>query len=846
MKLFHLVLIVCALLLLQSCATEESTTETTAPISMKWEVLENNLNEKARLKAAFSLTNHQSKALENKDWRIYFSSICTGGADTVYNDMVSMKQINGDFFQITPNENFPTLKKGETATFMYEHAGWCIKYSSTPIGGYIAFLNEDGTEQTPIPFEIENYIPDNQIKRNNDDKFPVATAAYRYKTNNEVKLMAENEISPIIPTPIKYTPLEGTFQLSSAYTIFYQKGLENEAAYLSTAFADIMEGNFKMVETDNPADVTNAIILQIDSKLSNEAAYFITANQNIEIEGGDKAGVFYGIQSLLSAMPTAAFKGKQKTIQVPAFEVEDAPRFEYRGLHLDVSRNFHPKSSVLKLLDVMALYKLNKFHFHLTDDEGWRIEIDGLPELTTVGANRAHTLDEKKNLFPAYGSGSTTDSYGSGFYTKADFIEILKYAQQRHIEVIPEIDLPGHARAALKAMDAYGKRQKAAGKENTYAIGDPDDKSEYTSAQNYHDNVICVCQESTYKFLEKVTDEVIAMYEAANIPLNALHIGGDEVPHGSWGKSPICEAFMAKNKSLKNEDDLTQYFFQRFGDILNKKGLKVAGWEEIGLKKVMNGETAKYVPNPKFVDKNFVPYVWNSVYGWGREDIGYQLANAGYKVILCNASNLYFDCAYDKDPNEPGLYWAGFVNTRKAFDFMPENLFATAKMGSWGDKLDPVQMIKGTTTLKKPENVLGIQGHLWSETLKGQDKLEYYVLPKLFGLAERAWVQQPNYDLLDEQWNAFTNAVGQREFGKLDILYGGFNYRIEPPGAIVKKDLLYANTNFPGLTIRYTTDGSEPTMNSAVYEKPVEVPAGNIKLKVFNTVGRSSRTVQVK
>ena len=212
----------------------------------------------------------------------------------------------------------------------------------------------------------------------------------------------------------------------------------------------------------------------------------------------------------------------------------DAPRFGYRGLMLDVARNFQPKAAVLRVLDLMARYKLNAFHFHLTDDEGWRLEIPSLPELTSVGARRGHTLDSSRFLPPAYGSGPDVDQpFGSGFYSRADYVEILRYAAARHIEVIPELEMPGHARAAIKAMEARFRTLQATGDAegaSRFLLSDPEDRSIYTSAQGYHDNVMNPALPSTYAFIERVVQDLVALHREAGVPLRNLHVGGDEVP----------------------------------------------------------------------------------------------------------------------------------------------------------------------------------------------------------------------------------------------------------------------------------------------------------------------------
>jgi hexosaminidase len=237
--------------------------------------------------------------------------------------------------------------------------------------------------------------------------------------------------------------------------------------------------------------------------------------------------------------------------------------------------------------------------------------------------------------------------------------------------------------------------------------------------------------------------------------------------------------------------------------------------------------------------------------------LGYRLANGGYPVVLCNVTNYYFDLAYNHHPEEPGLYWGGFVDTRKAFEFIPFDLYKSSFTNTMGQPLDQDTEFKDMERLK-PEakkNILGLQGQLWSETVKGQDMMEYLYLPKMIGLAERAWAGQPEWgsiadmgeriEAIDRDWNIFANSVGQRELPRMDYIFGGFAYRISPPGAVIQDGQLYANITFPGLDIRYTTDDSEPTIKSTLYEKPVSV-TGTVKLKAFDTRGRGSRTVEVK
>ncbi|NJO88117.1 MAG: family 20 glycosylhydrolase [Chloroflexia bacterium] len=501
---------------------------------------------------------------------------------------------------------------------------------------------------------------------------------------------------------------------------------------------------------------------------------------------------------------------------------------------------------------------MNKFHFHICDDEGWRVEIPGLPELTEYGAWRGYSKNEEKYLWPSFGSGPIADekvSHGCGFYTREDFIEIVKYASARNIEIIPEVDMPGHARAAIKSMEKRYQKLMAENKENEakeYLLTDFEDKSEYQSVQGWTDNVINVGMESSYNFLTKVTDELVKMFKDAGVELKCIHTGGDEVPAGIWSKSPECDKVLKENKEYSKPLDLGRYFIRRFSKILADRNITAGGWEEIGL---LHG--TEIHPNPEFVGQNIRTYVWNNMWNSGAEDIGYQLANAGYPVVLANVTNLYFDLAYHKHPKEPGYYWGNFIDTRKAWEYTPMDLSKCAEFDRFGQPVNSENVIRKENhlTRKGEANVLGIQGLLWSENNLGLERLEYFMFPKLLGLAERAWAEQPSWvkknnsekgkQQKEATWNEFVNTAGQRDFKRMDYMNKGIGYRVATPGAKIIDGMLHANIRYPGLIIRYTTNGEEPTVNSPEYKAPVKV-SGAVKLKVFTSNGRGSRTVEVK
>jgi len=848
-------------------ACQNQTTKEPAPVSadeleLRWEHLGNTPE---GYQARFVLTNEGDHPFPAEGWTLYFNQIGGSLSDEVQPDAARVSRVSGYLLQLQPAADMQPVAPGDSISFTYGGGGSIIKEATAPDGPYIVYEGQE--PQVINDFRIAPFTRPDQINRGAGDQVPIPTPQQVYADNAQLTKLDAATLTPIVPTPVSYTKTDGSTAIDAQTTIYFQNGLKEEAGFLASRLQDIL--GIQVSTRGGESSGANSIALrrgevQVDGQTheGGSEAYTLNIgeNQGMVIIGADDAGVFYGIQTLLGLIPPGTYANPQTPVEIQGAAIADVPRFGYRGMHLDVSRNFHSKESVLKLLDLMAFYKLNKFHFHLTDDEGWRLEIPDLPELTEVGARRGHTLDEEDYLLSAYGSGpdpDATESYGNGYYSREDYIEILEHATARHIEVIPEIDMPGHARAAILAMKARMRRLQNEGRTQEamdYILHDPQDSSEYMSVQNYDDNVICVCQESTYRFLSTVVRNILGMYKDAAAPLSALHIGGDEVPAGVWEDSPKCRELIEQNPEIENVVDLNYYFVRRFDEILDRYDLKTAGWEEIALERVQTDQGMRYEPHPEFVDDDFIPYVWNNL--GGNLDLANRLANAGYPVVLCNVTNFYFDLAYNKDPQEPGLTWGGFIDTRKPFEFTPEDIFRSTYQDPMGNPYNPAQLYEQFETMSPAgrRNILGLQGELWSETIKGQEMLEYYAFPKILGLSERAWAPQPEWAriddaeermaALDEDWNRFANRLGHYELPRLDELFDGVGYRLPPPGAVIENGQLKANTAFPGLTIRYTTDGLEPTAGSPLYEGPVEV-SGTVKLATFATDDRKSRTVTV-
>jgi len=848
-------------------------------LAIHWAVETNLVDDGSRFRSRLTIRNRGTVPLGRDGWTIYFNFLREIDTETVRGP-VRLTRINGDFYRLEPGTAFESVSPGTEVAFTFETPGSAIKHIDAPSGFYVVYTDAQGEPAPPASISavtVEPFSRPEQTTRGPDDNLPVPTAARRYRDNQSLTSPASTSGGRIVPTPVSSQEEPGSFALSAEDAIQYEEGLASEARQLAAGLASVLGRRPPTTRSATDPAITlrrgpvpspdshsvHGAVSARDSDAVRIGVYRLSIDpkDGIDIVGTTSEGVFYGIQSLEAWLPLDTYTNPSSPVSVPAGTLVDAPRFPYRGLHLDVSRNFQSVEAVKRLLDIMAAYKLNTFHFHLTDDEGWRIAIDGLPELTRVGGRRGHTRHEHNHLVPSHGSGpnpSPDASPGSGWYSRADYLEILRYAKARHITVMPEIDVPGHARAAIQAMKARGRRLRAAGDTaaaSRFRLHDPNDESTYESIQGWDDNVINVCQPSTYRFLTTVVDELQALHETADAPLSTVHVGGDEVPEGVWTGSPICNDYIAQNEDLDDPGDLFGHFLTRFQDSLAVRGLTMAGWEEVGLEEA-DHQAATTTPNRELADEAVRPYVWSNIWGSGTEDRAYQLANAGYDVVMSQATNFYFDMAYSKHPREAGLYWADFVDTQDPFAFVPFNLYKSADRTAIGQPIDPAQAFADHARLADSARarILGLQGQLWSETLRSTDRLEYMAVPRLLGLAERAWAPQPEWALIEDidqlrsqrsrDWSTFAHQLGHRELRRLSIRHPAWSYRLPPPGAVIQDGRLYANVALPGLPIRYTTDGTRPTSTSPRYMKPVPVSdTTTVKLRTFDSFGRGGRTV---
>lgn len=806
-----------------------------ARLQMRWELLRNEFTlqmPQGRAQARLILTNKDNQALPAQGWSIYFNSM-DGVVTGPVSGNVTMEQVAGNLYRIRPLPGFAGLAPGKALDIVYYHPQIVIKMARAPIGPYLVYDSQPDVGVAIADFALLPVTRPEQLDKGTDPR-RVVTPADTYRANTGADVLAPADVPLVLPTPLQLEQGKGRLALRGLPQLSADAALKNEAALARSLFPQTLAAG-------GPA--LRLSVGKVEGQASPEAYRLtVAADSGISIVGNSAAGVAYGLQSLRDLLPLPAAADQS----LPEVTIVDAPRFGYRGFQLDVSRNFHSKETVFKWLDLMARYKLNKFHFHLTEDEGWRLEIRGLPELTTIGAVRGHSAKPGVRLQPAYGSGpDPRDPHGSGYYTRADYIEILRYAAARHIEVIPEIEMPGHARAAVQAMEARYHRLKAAGDKDAakYLLNDFEDKSVYKSPQLYNDHVLNPGLESSFTFVQHVVDEVVALHREAGVPLHTIHMGGDELPHGAWEKSPAAHRMMAQHK-LESTADLWDFFYERVDGMLRKHGLYTSGWEELAARKTMLHGRHKLIPNPRFTQKGFHAWVWNNTEG--AEDLAYRLANAGYDIVLAPVTKMYMDMSYNANPEEPGVNWGDYIELQTSYDFIP---FDYLKNASEAERVGK----DGLTDYGK-RRIRGLEATLFTETVRDPKRIDYLVMPRLLAVAERAWAPDPAWALETDAakasalhrraWSGFVNALGQRVLPRLDLDGKGVDYRIAPPGLLLEGQRVLVNHVLPGMTLRYTTDGSAPTAASTLVTGPIAERA-IIQVAAFDRNGRPGLVARI-
>ncbi|WOD43819.1 beta-N-acetylhexosaminidase [Hwangdonia lutea] len=561
----------------------------------------------------------------------------------------------------------------------------------------------------------------------------------------------------IIPQPNLIEYQQGTFTVTENTVIVSENS--EEAKRIANELVTFFDKNFSIKLNTSTKIQNNAIHLKISEEVEHNEAYQLkVSNKGVSITGKSYHGVFYGVQTLKQMLTPKAL------IKVPTLNfmnINDAPEFGWRGLMLDVSRHFFPKDSVKEVIDILAMHKMNKFHWHLVDGIGWRIQIDKYPELTKKGAWRK--VKEHKKPWEDYEAtykDSGAEVYG-GFYTKADIKEVVAYAAERYIDVIPEIEMPGHSEAALQCYPEFSC------------------DGEGTSG------VYCAGNDGAFEFLQDIISEVVPLF-----PNEYLHIGGDEVGKQSWLNCKKCQKRML-DENLENAEELQSYFVKRMEKFIYSKNKKLMGWDEI-----LEGGLPERA----------------TVMSWRGFEGGIEAANMGHDVVMSPGSPLYFDHNQGKSEFEPPS-WGGYNSLLKVYDFNP---------------------VPDVIAADKRHHILGGQANLWTEQIKTLSHVQYMMLPRLSALSEALWTNpnQKNKEKfikkIDIHFDRFKelsyNFAGSALSPDYEVVYN----KADNDFTLVLKNELGINE------IRYTLDGSEPSINSALYSAPIRyTKAINVHAQTF-------------
>ena len=599
----------------------------------------------------------------------------------------------------------------------------------------------------------------------------------------------------IVPMPNQMTPQEGRFLLSNKVS-FVTAGCTPEVqAIADSLIAQIQLTSGISLKTSSQENPEQPDIRFVTEEGMPKEGYKLSIAPNeITLSASHPNGFFYGVQTMYQLLPPAIYGKatvKRANWSLPAVEVEDAPRFPYRGLMLDVCRHFSTTDYIYKFIDMLAMHKMNTFHFHLTDDQGWRIEIKKYPKLQEVGSKRKETLIDYYFVnWPQIFDGK---EHG-GYYTQEEIKDIVAYAASKYITVIPEIEMPGHAIAALASYPELSCR--------------PDTTYEVTGTWGVFEEVFCP-KEETFQFLEGVLDEVMELF-----PSPYIHIGGDECPKDAWMKCAHCQELIKKlglkddttpnaidGKKHTKEEKLQSYFITRMEKYLNSKGRNIIGWDEI-----LEGGLA---PNATVMS-------WRGVEG------GITAAKAGHDAIMTPSPYAYLD-QYQEEPETAPTTIGGYQTLKKTYSYNPVP-----------DDAD--ELVK--------KHIIGVQGNIWNEYMQSDERRDYQAFPRAVALAETGWTQNNR-----KNWNSFRSRMVE-DFERMDAMnvkacrnFFDVNINTHVYDGTLKAVL---ETFYPDAEIRYTLDGSEPTEQSALYEQPFELDKTTlIKAKGFKEGLRSSRTLSI-
>ncbi|WP_175994332.1 family 20 glycosylhydrolase [Burkholderia vietnamiensis] len=729
------------------------------------------------------LQNRGHQPIADGGWKLYLHSIRR--LLRIDRPGFALRRLTGDLYELTPQPGSLRLAPGERIALPFVAEYWLRRYSDV----------------IPRPYVVVDGAPPAVLRYNDtEDELRYVESlpadAQNSSTGNAPPVAARPDASRALPSVKREQRLPGALEL---------RGVELVLPELPDAQVAALCERAATLGLDGARARVRGVVAprRLPADIATPGGYRLAIGpRGVLVEGYDRAGLYYGVQTLFSLAPAGGGP-------IPALLVEDAPRFTHRGMHVDLARNFKHPATLRRLIDQMSAYKLNRLHLHLSDDEGWRIEIPGLPELTDIGARRCHDPSETRCLLPQLGSGPDNRS-GGGYLTRADYVALVRYAADRFVEVIPEIDMPAHARAAVVSMEARYRRLHAAGRDqeaNAYRLLDPQDTSNLTTVQFYdRRSDLNPCVPGALNFASKVIREIAAMHADAQAPLRIWHFGGDEAKNillgggfqplngtdpnkgridlaaqdKPWARSPACAALL-QGGEIRSIDELPTRFAKQVSAAVDANGIDtMAAWQD-GI---------KHASGPRdFSTRHVMVSLWDTIF-WGAADSARDLSNAGYLTVLALPDYLYFDFPYTLNPRERGYYWGSQATDEyKVFSLAPENLPQNAEV--MGDRDGNAFEATGTGPAPRIE---GIQGQAWGEVMRNDTFLEYMVYPRLLALAERAW-HRADWELpyaagvrykrgdthhvdtaaLQRDWAGFATLVVQRELPKLDR--AGIGYR---------------------------------------------------------------------
>lgn len=742
----------------------------------------------------FVLVNTGQARITGDGWKLYLHSIRR--ILSIDHPNFALHHLTGDLYELTPRPGAVTLGAGERIELPFVAEYWLLRYSDILPRPYVVVANAPPAVLKQNDTDDETRYVD-ALPVSNQSSLPLTPAqTLRQQVERGEPLPAQQVAARPLPSAIRQNMGEGEVDL---------RGIDLSLPDLTPAHIEALrERASSLGLAKQGLPITGAVAPHaLPADIAVPGGYRVRiAPTGVSIDGYDAAGLYYGVQTVLSLTPVGGG-------HIPIMTIEDAPRFGHRGMMVDVARNFRQPVTLRRLIDQMSAYKLNRLHLHLSDDEGWRIEIPGLPELTQIGGQRCHDLSETRCLIPQLASGPDNQS-GGGYLTRDEYIALLRYANDRFIEVIPEIDMPGHSRAAVVSMEARYRRLHALGQEqeaNAFRLIDPDDTSETLSVQFYdRRSNLNPCSSGALNFAGKVIGEITAMHREAEAPLNVWHFGGDEAKNillgagfqprdgkdadkgridmaaqdKPWARSPMCAALL-KKEGIASVDELPSRFARQVSTLVNANGIgTMEAWQD-GL---------KHASGPKdFATKNTMVTLWDTLY-WGGAETVQSWTAKGYRGILALPDYLYFDFPYTLDPHERGYYWGSrATDSFKAFSLAPDNLPQNAEVMP-----DREGKAFELTSTGPAAHLDGMQGQAWAEVIRNDQQFEYMVYPRLLALAERAWhradwerpyKEGERYKLgetnlvdklaLARDWQGFASVVEQRELPKLKR--AGIGYR---------------------------------------------------------------------